>query len=197
MSEEVTYIVSGCWRSGTSMMMNALDAGGLVPAFSEKRNVEMGERLSDEFYHPNKSGFYELSKEEYKDISFPDKYKGKLIKCLFGGVNNLTVGNYKIVFMLRDPEEIRQSYHSGLNHEMPKNVFENYYELMKKIIDQLHNRRDVNLVVFQYSEVIKDPRCFFSVLKNDYGFPINVGKAVETIDPEKYRFNIENLVVGL
>ena len=56
-----TYFVSGFMRSGTSMMMACLEAGGMDVAHREQRN-QMLEQYSDENYSPNEGGLYELSR---------------------------------------------------------------------------------------------------------------------------------------
>lgn len=43
------YIVSGFMRSGTSMMMQALIAGGMQASFSTQRN-QFANNLADDYY---------------------------------------------------------------------------------------------------------------------------------------------------
>lgn len=188
------YVVSGFMRSGTSMMMRALEAGGLEAAFAPERD-EMNERFGDEDYQPNPGGFYELNRREYREHGFPRKYEGKLIKCLWGGLPRFVVGAYQIVFMLRDPEEIRQSFESFFNQPAPP-MLTTYDEQMQDAIDLLRNRRDTTVCVLQYRDVIADPVSAFEQLLGS-GWPIDVEQAAAVVDPELCRFRLEELTVGI
>ena len=99
------HIVSGFMRSGTSMMMRALESGGMDACYRGSRD-DLIEKHSDEHYSPNPA-LYELERKDYRDPNFPDGYEGKLIKCLAPGMFRLKVGEYRIIFMRRDYEEIR------------------------------------------------------------------------------------------
>ena len=57
------YIVSGFMRTGTSMMMKALEAGGLEAAYQQSREA-MRKRYADEHYDPNVGGRYELRRRD-------------------------------------------------------------------------------------------------------------------------------------
>ena len=106
------YIVAGSQRTGTSMMMQALMAGGLQADFDPSRD-QMNAQYGDEDYKPNAGGFYELRKDQYHAVGFPRAHEGKLIKVLNEGVLKIaprSAGDpYRIVFMRRDAEEMRQS----------------------------------------------------------------------------------------
>jgi len=121
-------------------------------------------------------------------------FEGKLIKMLWGGINNLRVGNYKVVFMLRDPEEIRQSFEGFFSTQCPP-VINKYDELMSRTIDLIENRKDTQITILQFKEVINDPIKTFTILKNN-GWPINIKESVSVVDPTLYRFKKELLVKG-
>src|SRR5690606_28529169 len=82
------YVVSGYMRCGTSMMMEALQAGGLEAAYSERRDVEMNERWGEPGYLPNER-YFELDRHDYRRPDFAQAFDGKLVKCLFGGAIRL------------------------------------------------------------------------------------------------------------
>ena len=75
------YVVSGFMRTGTSMMMKALEAGGMDASYKQSRDV-MKDHYADEYYNPNIGGLYELEKQDYQKWDFPRDYEGKLIKAL-------------------------------------------------------------------------------------------------------------------
>lgn len=191
---KTTYVVSGYMRSGTSMMMQALTAGGLDPAFNAMRNG-MNEEFGDNEYKPNGNGFYELSREQYSEIDFPEAHKGKLVKCLYGGVNTIKAGDYKIVFMLRDYEEIRQSFEAFFDRAPSLNE-EDHKITIAKTIGMLEQRRDVDLTVLNYRDVVREPYIHFDLLKRK-GWGIDPLKAAAIVNPELLRFKIEDLEVGI
>lgn len=182
--KKTTYIVSGYIRSGTSMMMKALMAGGLNGYYNEKTEARL-RRMATPEYKANPNGFYELSGREMNADDFPKKHEGRLIKVLHNGLSKLSIGKYKIVFMLRDPAEIMQSIKKvyGKNCILDPKKYDLW---MKESIAYLMNRRDVRVTVLNYSDVVKDPLRSFQKLRKA-GFPINPVKAAATVDKTLYR----------
>lgn len=177
------YIVSGFMRSGTSMMMKALEAGGMDAAYDPVRN-DMNARFGDEYYTPNAGGFYELNAREYKKIDFPEPYEGRLIKCLMGGMIRLPAGDYKVVFMHRPKEEITDSYHAFFNRRRRFDFLDEQRERIRGILDV---RSDMDVVDLNYSTVVQHPRKSFKHLA-DRGWDIDVDAAAAVVDPDQYRF---------
>ncbi len=195
---DTTYIVSGFMRSGTSMMMQALSRGGLVPDFCPSRdglNIKHG----DSDYLPNAHGFYELSREQYQSPDFPSAHSGKLIKALHGRVVNLVPGKYFVIFMLRDSEEIRQSYEaffSGRRAPLFVRSRSCYLQAMRSAIGILSDRSDCEVCEIDYSSVVFDPMPFFQSLA-DRGLPIDPVVASSVVDSNLYRFRRERLTLGI
>jgi len=191
------YIVSGFMRCGTSMMMKALEEAGLFAEYKNSRDDRTRKPHIDEHYDPNEGGLYELERSDYLTKDFPRKYKGKLIKCLYGGLERMNVmpDGINIVFMRRDFEEIRQSYQAffGQKLKFDKSVEESFDLMIQKML----NRKDVNnMHVFWYREVVEEPYKHFKILK-DAGWPIDIDKAVEVVNPDLCRFRKESLVEGI
>ena len=189
------YVVSGFMRTGTSMMMRALEVGGMETAYKADRDI-MKNHYSDEHYDANIGGLYELERQDYKDPNFPRDYEGKLIKALNISVPRMAVmpNGIRVVFMRRDKEEIRQSYDAFFGQQLR---VDNLDERMEAIKEKILNRKDViSFNEFWFREAIDKPREHFQILKND-GWPIDVDKAVDMIDPKYCRFRLENLTVGI
>ena len=165
-----------------------------MSAFNPSRDA-MNERFGDQHYQPNPGGFYELHRSEYQQYRFPIMYPGKLIKVLFGGVWRLYPWKYKIVYMKRDPEEIRQSYEAFFNQKAPPNL-RNYDQINEDTLAYINIRSDMDVDVFRYREVVEKPKDYFALLKK-HGWPIDVGKAVAVIKTDLCRFRRENLTVGI
>ena len=97
-------VVSGLPRSGTSMMMRMLEAGGIAP-FTD------GERTPDV---DNPEGYYEYERvkdlEKDPDKSWVREARGRALKVISLLLPSLPVENaYRIVYMRRHLDEILQS----------------------------------------------------------------------------------------
>jgi hypothetical protein len=196
MIDKTLYVVSGFMRTGTSMIMRALHLGGLVPVMKKSRDV-MKNKFSDEHYDPNVGGLYELEPQDYKSFGFPKQFEGKLIKALNYGVPRMSVMEHgiRVIFMMRDPEEIRQSYLAFFGVQLT-NIAQ-YKRNMSDIIERIRNRKDVlSLSIFQYRDVVSNPVQHFQILK-DVGWPIDPCKSASVVNPELCRFKVENLTVGI
>ena len=196
MKNNILYVVSGFMRTGTSMMMRALEVGGMEAEYKQSRE-EMRKRFADEYYDPNIGGLYELERQDYEELGFPAKYKGKLIKALNNGVPQMSPmsDGIKVVFMRRDEEEIRQSYQAFFGQDLM--MGNHFQKRMDDIIAKIKNRKDVlSLDIFWYRNVIKNPQKYFQILK-EHGWMIDIGKATSVVDPHYYRFRKENLIEGI
>lgn len=194
-ADKTLYVVSGFMRTGTSMMMRALESGGLPAAYQQSRDV-MKNRHADEHYDPNFGGLYELEKRDYRERYFPLKYAGRLIKALNLGVSRMAVmpDGIKVVFMRRHPEEVRQSYMAFFEQNLRVNDFDRN---MADAIQRIENRKDVlSLDVFWFREVIDFPLAHFEALR-DRGWPIDAQAAAALVDPALCRYKIEDLTVGI
>lgn len=194
MKDDTTYIVSGYMRTGTSMMMKALEAGGLEAKYDPNRS-NLNKRHGDEFYTPNIGGYYELNRKDYLTYGFPRGYEGKLIKVMGRGVWSMVAGNYKIVYMQRDYEEIRQSYEAFFNQPLPISK-DNLSQLILDTMELMKIRSDIEVLSIDYRWAVNSPVAVFKMLKG-WGWPINVDKAVNIVDPKQYRFKLEDLTIGI
>ena len=181
------YVVSGHPRSGTSMMMAALEAGGLKVVASASREAL---NRPDGPYKPNHGGLYEPAVHEMWQPGWPRKHEGCALKVVVQWLRHLAVHEYRVVMMERDPEEIRQSYRAtGL-----ETTAERIEQEMNEAYATLQNRADVKHVrTLWYADVLADPLRALSSLC----WPIDARQAAKVVDPEQYRFRRERLVVGL
>ena len=165
--DKTLYVVSGYMRTGTTMMMKALEAGGL------------------DAYYTNKE-LRELSPTDFHPYDFPRQYEGRLIKCMGGALVSAAVMPYgmRVVFMMRDPREIEDSYEKMFG----KGIYlDNYHRDMLYIIDRLNNRRDVkSLTVLEYKDVVSKPLHSFKRIK-DEGWDISCIEAACIPKQELYR----------
>lgn len=180
------YVVSGFMRTGTSMMMKALEAGGMPAVYSRKRDAEMNARWGEADYLPNDS-YYELDAEDYLRGDLAERYAGKLVKCLWGGVLRLPPvdDGYRIIFMRRPVEEIRVSLLAFFGSDQAATQFPDFDRMMDTVIAILRDRRSVRtLDVVQYHDMLRAPEETLAALD----WPINVVKAAAIPQREKARF---------
>ncbi len=186
------YIVSGIHRSGTSMMMKCLIDGGINPVYSEKRESRM--RSGDkEDYELNPDGFWEVGQANYMQFGYTSTLPDECcVKIQSIGLPILSSGEYKIVFMRRNPETIKISYirafgEIDFDKQYGDNWLEYYEELTSGVIGIMRQRRDVDLIEVNYNDVVNNPELEMNKLK-DFGIPIDVNKA-KLVPNTEYRRN--------
>lgn len=177
------YIVTGYMRSGTSMMMRALEAGGLEAVYSRKRDEEMNARWGEPDFLPNDS-YYELEWNDYISPDFPRAYEGKLIKVMRGHVMKIPVGEYRAIVMRRPAREIALSYMAAFGH-VPPEIEREFDAMMDKVVGILRDRRSFLTVdEVWYRDVVENPRAVFERLN----WPIDVEKAAAVPSRDRMRF---------
>jgi hypothetical protein len=189
------YVVSGLFRSGTSMMMRCLEAGGL-PVVAEHDPENFNALYGDAEYKPNPNGFYQFDLARLADHDFPDAYRGKLIKVLYPAVETLPDGDYKVAFLLRDPAEIRASVRRFLGADYPDfealpghRTLQDYDAQMRRCVDALRARAGVSLTVLRYADVVAGPAAAFAALV-EAGWPVDPAAAAAMVEPALYRFRL-------
>jgi hypothetical protein len=174
-------------RTGTSMMMQSLEAGGLEAVYSKRRDEEMNARWGDADYKPN-DGYYELDGEDYIRGDLEARYEGKLVKCLSGGALRLSPGDYRIVFMRRPAAEIRVSLLAFFGSDSAASQFCDLDRAMDSAVAVLRDRRSFRSVdEVQYHDVLADPLAVFRGLA-ERGWPIDPDKAAAVPQVSKARF---------
>lgn len=189
------YVVGGFMRSGTSMMMKALESGGMTACYRQSRD-EMKARFADAHYDPNVGGLYELERADYLKPDFPRGYEGKLIKALRMGPARMAVmpGGSRVLFMRRDAEEIRQSCMAFFGSAGW--TVEGIESQVLQSLESIRNRRDTELMEVPYRDVVESPVEWFARIR-DFGFPIDADKAAAIVSDQHLRYRRENLEVGI
>ena len=178
-------------RSGTSMMMEALEAGGLKAVYSRERDKRLNDRwgeLNEEVQYLPNERYFELSTDDYLSPKFPKAYEGKLIKCLVGGVLRLPpISQYKIIFMRREQSEIVRSLAAFFGNVESAAESVSFNAQLDTAIDILRDRRSVvSLHEIWYEDVLTDPLSVFSSLD----WPIDIEKAAAIPQTSKKRSTV-------
>lgn len=188
---EPLYLVSNIHRSGSSMMMRCLEAGGLTPAF-DKESDSMNEGAPFD-YIPNPNGFYQFNWDVTEN--FYNFYKGRLVKCPVRSLPSLPAGNYKLCFIKRNPVEIRKSMAkwTPFNSWGSDETITYFYDLyVDSVIASLQLRTDFNIVKLNYKNVVENPTLQFQKLV-DAGWPVNITAMASMVQPELHRNKLENV----
>ena len=180
-------VVSGLPRSGTSMMMSMLEAGGL-PVWTD------GVRASDD---QNPNGYYEL--ERIKDLDKPiDKSwvregRGRAVKVISSLLEHLPAGNhYHVIFMNRDMTEILQSQgkmlaQRGEGRDAPDAALEAAYAAHLRRVKSLltHDARFIALEV-AYADVVADPQTVAARIRTFLRTHLDQGRMASAVDGGLY-----------
>ena len=185
---EPVIVVSGLPRSGTSMLMKMLVAGG-VPVVTDNR------RTSDE---DNPGGYFEherikdLAKEQ--DKRWLQAARGKSIKVISHLLESLPDDNYyRVILMRRDLDEILASQNIMLERRAEENPIEDQkakdHYIKHMITTKVYMRRRPNFEMLEmnYSKVLADPLASAAELNDFLGGGLDVNAMAAVVSPDLYR----------
>ena len=182
-------VVSGLPRSGTSMAMKMLAAGGM-PILTD------GIRQADE---SNPRGYYELEavKELHtqQDTAWLADAKGKAVKVVSFLLTWLPEGyNYRVVFMQRDLREVIASETTMLHkrgQQAPTSTEDQtiavYLQHLQKVERFLSSRACFSIRKMNYRDALERPENAARQLRDFVGRSLNVEEMARVADPALYR----------
>ncbi len=181
-------VVSGLPRSGTSMTMKMLEAGGLS-------TIVDGIRSADE---DNPKGYYEDERvkdlAEMEDKSWLADAQGKAIKITSFLLKDLPGHhNYKVLFMRRDVHEVLASQAKMLERRgessdtEDERMIELYNDHLWKVNRLLKREHHLDVLDVHYKTVLEDPRQEAKRIHDFLGLPLNVSKMAGVVDKNLYR----------
>lgn len=180
-------VVSGLPRSGTSMMMKMLEAGGLKVVTDEIRKAD----------EDNPRGYYEFEKVKKikEDSSWLEDIKGKVVKMVSMLLYDLPSSQtYRIILMRREMEEILSSQTKMLERQGKEKVNLTDEEMgirLKNHVDEITNwldRQDnIELLSINYNDMIKDPVSNAKIVNQFIGNNLDEEKMVGVVDKSLYR----------
>ena len=186
--DEVVTVVSGLPRSGTSMMMKMLDAGGLPP-------ITDGIRTADD---DNPKGYYEFERVKKLadgDAAWLPDARGKSVKVIAALVQYLPPDFvYKMIFMQRNMDEILSSQRQMLiRRGEPTDAVDDdeLAALFRKHMDQvttwIAEQPNIDIIYVNYNEVVADPRSHAQMVNQFLGDALDADAMARVIDPNLYR----------
>jgi hypothetical protein len=178
-------IVSGLPRSGTSLMMQMLDKGGIEAVTDHIRTADTD----------NPRGYYEFErvKKIKEDASWLPETRGKVFKMVSQLLYDLPPGeHYRIIFMERDLEEMLISQEKMLERlgrpAAPRETIRRSYTLH---LDRLHawlgQQSNMAVLRVRYHEVVEKPEQQAERIRDFLGGKANAQAMVEAVDATLYR----------
>lgn len=147
-------IVSGLPRSGTSLMMQMLVAGGLEALTDSVRKAD----------EDNPRGYLELEAVKSGDSSWLDDARGKAVKLISELLQGLPKhGPYKLIFMRRRLPEVLASQNKMLARRgEPQGASDDELtEMFAAHVDQvesfLRERDDIDTLFVSYNRLVSEP----------------------------------------
>jgi hypothetical protein len=181
-------IVSGLPRSGTSLMMSMLAAGGLEVLTDHLRTAD----------DDNPVGYFEL--EEVKKLfngehSWLARSNGKAVKVISTLLPYLPDGyHYRIIFMRRAIEEVLASQRKMLINrgENPDKVSDDQMaEMFERNLQQserwINSQANTTRIDIDYRQLINNPGPLVAEINKFLGGGLDENKMLGVIDPSLYR----------
>ncbi len=178
-------VVSGLPRSGTSLMMQMLDRGGIEAVTDVIREADVD----------NPRGYYEFErvKKIKEDAAWVPETRGKAVKMVSQLLYDLPRSErYLVIFMERDLDEMLVSQEKMLARlnrpagprEPIKKAFVQHLEKLRAWLAEQDHLRVLNV---KYSDLIDHPEEEAARVGAFLGGRADVPAMVEAVDPSLYR----------
>ena len=185
---EPVVIVSGLPRSGTSMMMKMLEAGGLSVQTDGIRAADID----------NPKGYYEDERvkdlEKMDDKSWVQESRGKVLKVISFLLKDLPEDNhYKVVFMRRNLDEIMASQNKMIDRLGSEDntddaqmleIYRSHIATVKIMGRKLDH---MDVLEVRYDTTISDPGTAARAVNDFLGGNLDVAAMQGVVDSNLYR----------
>ena len=180
-------VVSGLPRSGTSLMMQMLQAAGIPVLIDDHRPPD----------ESNPKGYFEFEpvKSLAEDASWLPLAKGKAVKIISHLLPYLPEHfQYKIIFMNRDLKEIIRSQNKMLDRfgkakgELSEAKLAERYALhLHQIHQWLKQRPDITFADISFNHLIQSPEKEWPKVQRLLNLTVSPRQVLRVIEPELYR----------
>src|SRR5208282_544318 len=149
-------VVSGIPRSGTSLMMQLLQAGGIGPFTDEVRRADKN----------NPRGYFEHKRAiglRRDDTPWLSEVGDKAVKIIYNALFHLPSSyGYKVIFMVRNFEEIVASHRAMAGPQAGDEKYDSslpefYREQLQVVRDCLSERPEFKLLYVNHHDVLRYP----------------------------------------
>ena len=173
-------VVSGLPRSGTSLMMRALGAGGVQLVTDEQRPAD----------NHNPHGYFELElvKQLDEDNSWLAQHRGKAIKIIYRLLYHLpTEIPVKILFMDRDLNEVIASQNAMLGLEPDGRDWVSLFEKELERVFRFLQQERLQMLRVSHRRMFEEPFKEMSAVSAFLGKELEVQAMADVVDPELWR----------
>jgi hypothetical protein len=192
-AEERITIVSGLPRSGTSLMMRMLQAGGIPPLTDREREAD----------EDNPRGYYELEavKKTKQDRKWLERARGKAVKVIHALLCDLPLDRrYDVVVMRRSMDEVvasqrkmierRKSKGAALTDEQIRRALERQ---MVQVAAYVSNKPNFRVLHVDYNELLSDPDGQIGRLRSFLDLEAPAEKIAGVIEQQLWRNRSTNI----
>ncbi|MDE2705253.1 MAG: sulfotransferase domain-containing protein [Gemmatimonadota bacterium] len=182
--------MSGLPRSGTSMLMKMLAAGGLPPLTDGIREADAD----------NPGGYYEFEKVKQleRDTAWLESARGKAVKVISQLLDQLPPNRpYKIVFALRKMDEILASQRAMLARRgqpcdriSDAEMATAFGRHLSAVQQWLSEHPQMKVLYVDYAAVLRDPLATSHEIKTFLALPLDVRQMASVVDQSLYRQRI-------
>ncbi|MCS7061099.1 MAG: sulfotransferase domain-containing protein [Anaerolineae bacterium] len=187
MHRSVITVVSGLPRSGTSLMMKMLEAGGIPPLTDNLRAPD----------EDNPKGYYEFErvKKLKEDYAWLAEAKGRAVKVISALLMYLPAEyHYRVIFMRRAMAEILASQRQMLiRRGEPADAVSDAHmsALFEKHLQQVEAwlavQPHIHVLYVNYNDLIAAPRAGAQRINEFLGGWLNVEAMAAAVDPTLHR----------
>jgi hypothetical protein len=187
MPGDCVTIVSGLPRSGTSLMMQMLQAGGMKLLTDERRAADQN----------NPRGYfeYETVKRSGADVSWLELAGGRVVKVIHLLLRHLPPDRqYRVIFMLRDVQEVIASQRAMLKASgrsgarIPDDKLSAVFEQQLVEVRQwLAEQPNFRVLYVNYRDVLSDPSAAAQTIALFPGGRLDVSAMAGVVDQTLYR----------
>ncbi len=182
-------IVSGLPRSGTSMAMRMLEAGGMLLVTDRARKAD----------DDNPHGYFELARvlelDKGGDTAWLAAGHGKAVKIISALLPHLPESfNYRVIFMHRDLGEVLASQNRMLERRggaggsaSDAEMMRLYEQHLRQITSLLRRRACFEVLDVQYAEAVSAPEAEARRISAFLGGTLETARMVQAVSPELYR----------
>ncbi len=181
-------IVSGLPRSGTSLMMHMLKAGGISLLVDDHRAAD----------EDNPKGYYELDavRRSRRDVTWVEDASGKAVKVIYRLLKCLpTAHKYRVLYMKRDIDEVIASQERMLVRRNEAQVGEMSHDQLSQALegewqqawDWMQHQPNFTSLVVDYNHMIREPLPVVERIRQFLDDEFDMDLATKVIDSSLYR----------
>jgi hypothetical protein len=187
-NKDYIVVVSGLPRSGTSMMMKMLEAGGQPILTDNLREADAN----------NPNGYYEFERVKQLtdgDFDWIPEAGGKVVKIVTGLVMSLPSSHkYKVIFMQRAMKEVLSSQKKMLGRlgmeddkvedEKMKKIYQGH---LKQVNAWIAKQPNIEVLYVNYNTMIGNPLDSLQKVNDFLGNEMDVNVMAGVVNKELYR----------